>query len=437
MVFFSPTSRSLIGLAVTLLAVGVFSWYSLRQLAGLRDLQARTIDRNRRDSLQLLRIQNNLQNLGFSMRDMEAGASRYPIAAWKSEFDRTRLDLQDALRTENELGPTSRSREQQKFLENSLQQFWSSADRVFQLAEQGSEQQARTIIREVLQTRHASIAGTVARFLVMNNEAEQATANEVSQIYSSVERNIYYFLLAAVLVICGTSVSLILQNRRIFRSLDQLSHQRQVLARKLITVQEDMFRSIARELHDEFGQVLTAVGTLLGRAQKANGEDAEKLARSLRETQQIVQEALDGVRSLSQRLHPNVLDDYGLEGAVEWYVRTISEQTGLNIECKKDGEWSIVVPPETAIHVYRILQESLNNVIRHANSKVAWVRLKRSSRKLELEVEDRGIGLPEDSQRSEGLGLVGMRERAELIRGNLTFKRPAEGGTLVRLEVPF
>jgi signal transduction histidine kinase len=179
------------------------------------------------------------------------------------------------------------------------------------------------------------------------------------------------------------------------------------------------------------------VGALLARVQKTPGDSTEKLSNSLRETQQIVQEALDGVRSLSQRLHPNVLDDYGLEGAVEWYVRNLSEQTGLHIECKKEGDWAGVVPAETAIHVYRILQESLNNVVRHADTKVAWVRLGRNARKLEMEVEDRGVGLPPELERAEGLGLVGMRERAELIQGRLTFSRPAEGGTLVRLEVPF
>jgi signal transduction histidine kinase len=94
------------------------------------------------------------------------------------------------------------------------------------------------------------------------------------------------------------------------------------------------------------------------------------------------------------------------------------------------------LPGETAIHVYRILQESLNNVVRHANSAVAWVRLRRDANELQLEVEDRGVGLPPPSDRRDGLGLVGMRERAELVRGRLVLSRPAEGGTLVHLEVP-
>jgi two-component system, NarL family, sensor histidine kinase UhpB len=142
------------------------------------------------------------------------------------------------------------------------------------------------------------------------------------------------------------------------------------------------------------------------------------------------------VRRLSQRLHPNVLDDYGLEGAVEWYVQQVREQTGLTITYEKQGEAVKALPTETAIHVYRILQESLNNVVRHANSAVAWVRLRRNANELELEVEDRGGGLPPQSGRRDGLVLVGMRERAELVHGRLVLSRPAEGGTLVHLTVP-
>src|SRR5919198_1535105 len=94
----SPTARLLIGLAVTLAAVAFFSSYALRQIGGLRDLQSRTVDRNRRDSLQLLRIQNDLHALGLAMRDMLDNTEPYPLDAWKGQFDRIRTDLEDALR---------------------------------------------------------------------------------------------------------------------------------------------------------------------------------------------------------------------------------------------------------------------------------------------------------------------------------------------------
>ena len=93
-----------------------------------------------------------------------------------------------------------------------------------------------------------------------------------------------------------------------------------------------------------------------------------------------------------------------------------------------------MVGSHEAIHVYRILQETLNNVVRHSKSSTAWVRLKITPHHLRLEVEDRGIGVPDDA--AGGLGLIAMRERADILQGKLEMQRPAEGGTLVILEMP-
>src|SRR5690242_19515553 len=101
----SPTGRLLVGLAFTLAAVAVFSWYALRQIDGLKELQTSTVDRNRRDSLQLLRIQNDLNSIALAMRDMLDNDEPYPLEAWKGQFDRIRMDLADALRTEAQLAP--------------------------------------------------------------------------------------------------------------------------------------------------------------------------------------------------------------------------------------------------------------------------------------------------------------------------------------------
>ena len=120
----SPTSRLLAGLAATLLAVGVFSLYTLRQIEGLRSLQTNTIERNRKDSLQLLRIQNDLNSLGLAIRDIIEGEQEYPLTAFRNEFDRIRYDLNDAIKVEQTLA--NRPAEQNRFLEQSLRQFWTA-----------------------------------------------------------------------------------------------------------------------------------------------------------------------------------------------------------------------------------------------------------------------------------------------------------------------
>jgi len=423
------------GLAVTLATVGLFSWYALHQIAGLRELQTRLVDRNRRDSLQLLRIQNNLHSLGLAMRDMVNGAEPYGIQAYQGQFRRTRADLEDALRQEKELALVERSPERQAYFSQSLTQFWTSVDQMFSLAAHGNDAQARDLIRQSLEPQQAAIASNVARLLVQNNEAEERAAARIQSIYAGVERNVYYFLGAALVAIALTSLYLIRSNRQLFDRLALLSGQRSDLARKLISMQEEVLRSISRELHDEFGQILTAIGAMLARAAKHDAPPSFR--ESLQEVREVTQSTLEKTRSLYQSLHPAILDDGGLEQALAWYLPVFQKQTGIQVQYQKTGA-SSVVADGIAIHVYRVVQEALNNLAKHSKSQQAWVRVDFSLNRLRLEVEDHGIGLREEKKPGirRGIGMVAMRERAALLRGKIEFLRPAEGGTLVRLDVP-
>ena len=429
----SPTGRLMTGLGVTLAGVGIFSWYALHQIAGLQDLQTQLIDRNRKDSLQLLRIQNDLHSLDDAMRDMVNGDERYGIEAYKVQFGQKRADLEDALRLERDLSPGERSADRQAYLAHLVSQFWTSVDQMFSLAANGKEAQARDLIRTSLEPQQASLNAAVAGFLVQNNDAEQRATARIQAIYAGVERNVYYFLAAALVIISVTSLYLIRSNRQLFERLELLSAQRSDLARKLITMQEEVLRSISRELHDEFGQILTAIGAMLTRAAKQ--EAPPKFRDSLQEVRDITQSTLEKTRSLYQSLHPAILDDGGLEQAMSWYIPVFERQTGIKVQFQKTGT-SPVVSDGVAIHVYRVLQEALNNLAKHSKSSLAWVRVDFFPDRLHLEVQDQGIGLPTDRAARRGIGMVAMRERAALLRGKIDFIRPPEGGTLVRLDVP-
>jgi signal transduction histidine kinase len=230
-----------------------------------------------------------------------------------------------------------------------------------------------------------------------------------------------------------TSLYLIRSNRLLFNQLAALSAQRSDLAQTLISTQESTLRYISRELHDEFGQILTAMGAMLGRARNQAPEGSE-LRKDLLEVREIAQSTLDKVRSLSQALHPVMLEEAGLEQTVEWYLPVIARQTGIEISYEKAGT-PFPISSDAAVHIYRVLQEGLNNVARHAGTKQVWVRLRFAVESLELEVEDHGAGFPA-AQPRQGIGLVAMRERAELLGGRIAFERPESGGTRVRLSVP-
>src|ERR1700691_134203 len=435
----SPTGRLLAGLAVTLAAVGVFSFYALHQIRGLEDLQTRTVDRNRKDSLQLLRIQNDLNQLGIAMRDMLYGDEPYPLAAWKKQFDSRLNDLDDAVRLEAQLAPGAREAQRQRYLAESLAQFRTSAERMFELAAQGGtggDRTARETIRTSLEAQQGGLTGTVARLLVQNNEAEQQAAARIQGIYLGVARDVYLFLAAVLLAIFGTTIYLIYSNRRLFQHLATVSEHRSDLARKLITVQEETLHSLSRELHDEFGQVLTAIGAMLRRAEKRLPADSPFCA-DLREVREVAQATLEKTRNLSQLMHPSILDDGGLEKAIDWYLPVFEKQTGIKVRYEKKGDGPEIAH-RGAIHVYRVLEEALKNLARHSGSTQAVVRLEFPPGRLNLEVEDRGAGMPESRNGGarKGIGMTAMRERAELLEGTFEVLRPGEGGTLVRLDVP-
>ncbi len=429
----SPTAGLFLGLIITLAAVVAYSWYTTQQISGLQALQNNLVDRNRKDSLQLLRIQNDLNSLGLGMRDMLDNTEPYPLTAWTAQFQRIRSDLENALRVEEDLAPTHRTPEQKQYLASSLAQFWDAVERTFALAQSGKPDEARSQIRLTLQARQSALSTAVARLLVENNESEEQANQQIRQIYGRVQRQVYLFLGATLTAIVLTSLYVIYANRQLFAQLAALSEQRSDLAQKLISTQESTLRHISRELHDEFGQILTAVGAMLGRAEKHTSEDSP-VRTELKEVRDITQTTLDNVRSLSQALHPVMLDEAGLESTVDWYLATVEKQTGTDISYEKSG-MSFPVSGSASIHVYRVLQEALNNVARHSGARAAWVRLRFTKQDLELEVEDHGRGFNPEGPKP-GIGLVAMRERAELLGGTLEVRQPASGGTLVRLRVP-
>jgi signal transduction histidine kinase len=409
------------------------SWYVTRQISGLRTLQTDLADRNRTDSLQLLRIQNDLNALGLAMRDMLDSSEPYPLAAWSAPFARIRTDLDNAIAREAGVAGERRTPEQSEYFRRSLAQFWDASDRIFALARSGHDADAREQIRLSLQARQDALTTAVARLLVANNASEEQTAAQVRDIYARVQRQIYIFLGATLVVIALTGSYLIRSNRELFARLSTLSNERRELAQQLIATRESTLREISRELHDEFGQVLTAMGSMLGRAGKHSPEGSP-LRAELREIGEIAQTTLDNVRGLSQTLHPSILEEAGLERTVDWYLSTIERQLGLAVSYEAPAS-PVPVDSGIGIHVYRVLQESLSNVARHSGVKDVRVRLGYDDGVLQLDVEDRGKGLGASTGR-RGLGIVAMRERAALIGGTLEFLRPSHGGTLIRLRVP-
>ena len=429
----SPTVGLLLGLVLTLAAVVAYSYYITRQIGSLRALQSDLVDRNRQNSLQLLRIQNSLNGLGLALRDILDNEYPYPLTAWSAQFQRIRGDLEDALGRDATRSAAGRTADDQGPLRDSLAQFWDAVDRTLALAAGGQEADARAQVRLSLQARQAALSTAVSRLLVENNEREEEAARLVQDVYDQVQRQVYLFLTATLVVIAATGLYLIRSNRRLFAELAALSESRRELAHQLISAREATLRHLSRELHDEFGQVLTAMGSMLGRAEKQTAEGSP-LRADLHEVREIAQASLNNLRSLSQTLHPSILEELGLDSTFDWYLGTVEKQLGLVVSYQRSGT-TVPVDGTIGIHVYRVLQEALSNVARHAGTDRVRVRLRFLPGALELDVEDAGRGLA-DRGTGRGLGLVAMRERAALVGGTIDFTRPLAGGTFIRLRVP-
>ena len=304
---------------------------------------------------------------------------------------------------------------------------------MFDLARAGKENDAREQVRVSLQARQAALSTNVARLLVQNNESEGQTAQQIQDIYRTVQERVYWFLAATLMAIAATGLYLIRSNRQMFARLAALSDQHRELTQTMIATRESTLREIARELHDEFGQLLTAIGSMLRRLERHAPEEST-LRSDLREVGEVAQAALQNVRGLSQSLHPSLLEELGLESTIDWYLSTVEKQLGVRVEYEHAGA-ALQVDDTTAIHVYRVLQEALSNVARHSGETCAWVRLRPEPGVLVLEIEDHGKGLDATTDR-RGLGLVAMRERAALVGGTLDVLASHGGGTLIRLTVP-
>ena len=431
----SPSRTLAVGVALAVCTIAGIGAYTYTEVRRLRDEQTAISERNRKDSLQLLRIQNNLAALAALMRDMADGTEPYPLPGWQPAFERVRGDLAEATRLEASLAPAVRESAQQARLLQSIETYWAGLGKMFDVS-RTDEAEARRLIRTSLIPQHRAIDGLVSQFLIVNNRAQEDAARLNRDVYDRVGREI--LLLVGVLLIVTASVGawVVASNRRAFREVADVSAQLRTLSWRMLGVQEDVQRSLSRELHDDFGQIVTAIGTLLGRAQRQVPAGLA-LAAELEQVRLIAQQALDRIRNRSQWLHPGVLDDFGLERALECCVDQFERQTGIRTHLAVSGPVH-TVRDDCAIHVYRIAQEALNNVSRHSGSPEAWVRLTCVDDRLDLTVEDRGKGIAGGSAVNEadrGMGMVSMRERAELIGGQLHVARAAHGGTSVQLIV--
>lgn len=289
-------------------------------------------------------------------------------------------------------------------------------------------------------TVHRTVAANVARQVAEINEQGfvrgTAAVEEARQNLST-----YLWRLTAVNLVLGAVVALLssqrimtLQRRDRMAQLQVARNEDEMrrLSNELVRAQEDERKSIARELHDEVGQTLTALGIEIGNIERLR--NSTEFAEHVADAKGLAQETLKTVRNLAMGLRPSLLDDSGLVPALKWQVREFSKRMNVSVDLQIDGGLDDL-PENVSTCVYRVVQEALTNCARHARASHIRVSVHGQSDYLSLAIQDNGVGFSPGLV-SSGTGIIGMEERVRELGGSLKIDSQPHRGTLLTVGIP-
>ncbi len=233
----------------------------------------------------------------------------------------------------------------------------------------------------------------------------------------------------------GRQVGAAFHHARLFAQFFAARERTQVLSQRLVTIQEEERRNLARELHDEIGQILTGLKLILEMSLRLPPEESQA---NVQEAQKLVGELMSKVRQISLDLRPGMLDDLGLLPALLWYLERYTSQTKVQVNFTHRSLEGQRFPPDSETAAYRIVQEALTNVARHAGVKEVNVNVWADPDILCVEIEDQGAGFNPQAalEANVSSGVAGMGERARLLGGGLTIESEIGRGTLITAHLP-
>ena len=242
---------------------------------------------------------------------------------------------------------------------------------------------------------------------------------------------------------CGANLELRQVNEALQRrnaELAALSRDLGKLSSQVLHVQEEERKHLSRELHDEVGQALAAINMNLGMLQLNGTVDRALLKKKISDTQKLLAQTMETVHRFARELRPAMLDELGLLPALRAQLRNFAERTGLQVRFVASPQAEHLTDDQKTA-VYRVAQESLTNVAKHARASRVTVRLRKINRSLQIEISDNGQAFKVEEQLSgkgrKRLGLLGMRERARLLHGRFAVTSRPGKGTAVSMEIPF
>jgi signal transduction histidine kinase len=272
--------------------------------------------------------------------------------------------------------------------------------------------------------RQEEVTAVVAHLADLSYARAAETRRRVDAQTNSIVTESVLLIGGCLLVALVSAVVTVRIAARVFRQMEAQTSELSRVSFRMLETQEATARRFSHELHDELGGSLTAIKTNLTSAHPNKIEDSIKL----------VDDAISNVRTLSQLLRPTILDDFGLDAGIRWLAERFSERTGIDADYR--SQFDARLADETETHLFRIVQEALTNVARHANASRITIFLRAENGNIRLTLSDNGRGLPQISPDHTGMGLTGMRARARSAGGDCTISSTTGGGVTVDVTAP-
>lgn len=273
-------------------------------------------------------------------------------------------------------------------------------------------------------SRHEEVTTVVAHLADLSYARAAETRRQVDAQTDSIVTESVLLIGGCLLVALVSAVVTVRVAARVFRQMEEQTTELSRVSFRMLETQEATARRFSHELHDELGGSLTAIKANLANADPQKIEDSIKL----------IDEAITNVRTLSQLLRPTILDDFGLDAGIRWLAERFSERTGIDADYRSHFDGRLA--DETETHLFRIVQEALTNVARHANASRVTIFLRSENGNIRLTLSDNGRGIPQVSPEYTGMGLTGMRARARSAGGDCTISSTTGGGVTIDVTAP-
>jgi signal transduction histidine kinase len=400
--------------------------------AHLHSLNARYRDVETR----LRRVRSHLHLSGILVRDYLLDRST-PAAEYRSRLMELRTESEQLI---DELEPLLRASDPDRYdrLNSELDEYWLSYAPLFD----GTTDTDRYgfVRREIVPRRDAvmTISAEIENLNNLNLNAQQEAAAERQQ-----ELHEYLTSMLAASLALGLTVAVVAVFRiRVLEGRSKSQHTRtqqaeqelRRLSNQLLRLQEEERKSLSRELHDELGQMLTALRMEIGRAERAQALGSPAFSATVSESKALIDRMMRLVRDLAMGLRPSMLDDLGLEPALAWQAREFSRRYNVPVNLAVDGDLERLPDPQRTC-VYRVVQEALTNCAKHSAATEIEVKVVRGHSRLDVSVRDNGVGISSMTSH-KGLGLTGIKERVKDINGSASIETKPGGGTVLYITLP-